>query len=81
MGDGKRIEPGNLYRTLRTMLAQGLIEQAGGRRDPGIDDQRRRYFRISNLGLQAARAEARRLEGLVTVARSHNLLAGPDELI
>ncbi len=77
MGDGKRIEPGNLYRTLRTLLSQGLIEETGGKTDSELDDQRRRYFRISDLGLQVARAEARRLEGLVTAARTHNLLAGP----
>jgi DNA-binding PadR family transcriptional regulator len=76
LGDGRRIEPGNLYRSLRTMLADGLIEESHTRPDPELDDQRRRYFRISPLGLRVARAEVVRLEELVAVARSHKLLSG-----
>ena len=70
-----RIEPANLYRTLRSMAAEGLIEDSDSRPDPELDDQRRRYFRITELGLEAAKAEAVRLKRLVAVARSHNLLA------
>ncbi|MEE8583956.1 MAG: helix-turn-helix transcriptional regulator, partial [Acidobacteriota bacterium] len=44
----RRIAPGNLYRTLRSMLDQGLIEESGWRPDPGIDDERRRYFCITD---------------------------------
>lgn len=74
--DVGRIEPGNLYRSLRTMLSQGLIVESSARPDPDIDDSRRRYFKISSLGLRVARAEAARLEALVAAARSHRLLSG-----
>ena len=72
---GARIEPGNLYRTLRSMSADGLIEESERRPDPVLDDQRRRYFRITDDGLDAARAEAARLESRVALARAHKLLA------
>jgi DNA-binding PadR family transcriptional regulator len=71
---GTSVEPGNLYRTLRTMLAQGLIAESQGRPDPALDDQRRRYFRITDFGTRVAEAEASRLEALVVTARAHNLL-------
>ncbi len=72
--DGTSVEPGNLYRTFRTMLAQGLIGESEGRPDPALDDQRRRYFRITDFGTRVAEAEASRLEALVVTARAHNLL-------
>lgn len=74
-GDQFKIEPGNLYRTIRTMLDQGLIEESDARPDSDLDDQRRRYFRVTNPGRDAAKSEAVRLETLVTLARSQDLLA------
>jgi hypothetical protein len=65
--------PGNFYRTLRGMLASGLIEDAGPR-PTGDDDERRRYFRSTGLGDEVAAAEARRLEAAVREARSKRLL-------
>ncbi len=73
-----RIEPANLYRTLRTLLSQGLIEESDRRADPERDDERRRYFRITALGMDAARSEAARLERMLAAARSRNLLAESD---
>ena len=70
-----RIEPANLYRTLRAMLADGLIEESDSRPDSRLDDQRRRYFRITNEGFEAVRAEAVRLARLADLARAQNLLA------
>lgn len=69
-----RIEPANLYRTLRTLVANGLIEESNVRPDPRLDDQRRRYFRITDAGLAAVRAEAKRFARLAEVARAHGLL-------
>ncbi len=71
---GTSVEPGNLYRTLRTMLANGLIGESEWRPDPALDDQRRRYFRITDFGTRVAEAEASRLEALVMTARAHDLL-------
>src|SRR5262245_4687664 len=64
---GDRILPANFYRTLRAMLAEGLIEEAGR-----TDD--RRYFRTTTLGRDAARLEARRLQELLSDARTRRLL-------
>jgi DNA-binding PadR family transcriptional regulator len=69
-----RLMPGNFYRTLRAMLADGLIVESGNR--PEVeDDERRRYFAISPLGKAVVRAEARRLEAAVADARAKRLLA------
>ena len=69
---GERILPGNFYRTLRRMLAEGLIEDAPSKNRE--DDERRRYFRLTPRGERAAREEARRLQALVADARTQKLL-------
>ncbi len=73
---GRQIAPGNLYRTLRTMMAQGLIEESDSRPDPLLDDERRRYFCLTSLGRRLASAEAARLEDLLSSARRRSLLSG-----
>jgi DNA-binding PadR family transcriptional regulator len=70
---GARVMPANFYRTLRAMLADGLITEAGVRRDEGAE--RRRYFKVTPLGREAARLEARRLRDLVADARTRRLLS------
>ena len=60
--------PGTLYGCLKRMLAAGLVEESGERRDPAIDDERRRYYRMTAHGRRVVRAEAQRLAGAVTVA-------------
>ncbi len=64
---GDRVLPANFYRTLRAMLAEGLIEETGRKDD-------RRYFRATTLGRDAARLEARRLQELLGDARTRRLL-------
>lgn len=76
-GGFERLMPGNFYRTLRAMLAEGLIEEASRRRTSEDDDERRVYFRATRLGEQVAAAEARRLEAAVLEARSKRLLPKP----
>ncbi len=66
---GIRIEPANLYRTLRSMKRQGLIAESARRPDPDLDDTRRRYFRLTEKGARLARAEADRLSKLVRIAK------------
>ena len=73
-GGFERIMPGNFYRTLRAMLADGLIEESARAR-PASDDERRRYFRLTRFGAEVAAAEARRLEAVVIQARSKRLFA------
>ena len=74
--DEWQVQAGNLYRTLRTMKARGLIEESDRRPDAELDDQRRRYFRITPFGAEVAKAEASRLERLLATARAENLLPG-----
>ncbi|HUP03123.1 MAG TPA: PadR family transcriptional regulator [Bryobacteraceae bacterium] len=65
-----QLGPGTLYGCLKRMLAAGFVQESAERADRSIDDQRRRYYRITALGLRAARGEARRLAGAVTAAIS-----------
>jgi DNA-binding PadR family transcriptional regulator len=60
--------PGVLYGTIAKMVDAGLIEESDERPDPHLDDERRRYYRITPLGRRAARAEAVRMRDLVQVA-------------
>lgn len=75
---GENILPGNFYRTLRGMLAEGLIEEApgpAGAAGRGTPESRRTYFRLTKAGREAAKAEARRLETLVAESRARKLLS------
>jgi DNA-binding PadR family transcriptional regulator len=69
-----QLGPGTLYGCLKRMLAAGLVEESDERPDPALDDERRRYYRMTVLGKRMARAEAQRLAGAVTVAMAR--LAG-----
>ncbi len=69
-----RLGPGTLYGSLKRLLEAGLVAEGGERTDPEMDDERRRYYRLTELGLSVARAEARRLDAMVRVARRRNLI-------
>jgi DNA-binding PadR family transcriptional regulator len=69
-----QLGPGTLYGCLKRMLAAGLVEESDERRDPALDDERRRYYRMTPLGKRIVRSEAQRLAGAVTVAMAR--LAG-----
>src|SRR5215204_6536314 len=73
-GGRTRLGPGTLYGSIKRMLADGLIEESDERPDPGLDDQRRRYYRITDFGRRVAGAEAERLQGLIDAARAKKLL-------
>ncbi len=73
--DALQLGPGTLYGCLKRMLEAGLVEESDERPDPELDDQRRRYYRITSLGGRVVRVEARRLAGAVSAARSKRLLA------
>lgn len=60
-----RMGPGTLYGSVKRMLADGLIEETSSRPDPTLDDQRRRYYRLTGLGEQVCAAELQRLDALV----------------
>ena len=72
-GGELRLSAGTLYRSIARMVEQGLIAEVTKR--PAVrDDERRRYYRITEFGLSVARAEARRLEGMVRAARQKKLI-------
>ncbi len=65
---------GTLYGSLKRMLADGLIEKAGEKADPTRDDERRRYYRLTELGRQAFTTELQRYSQVVTIAQQRSLL-------
>lgn len=67
-----RLDPGNLYRVIKRMLATGLIAESDRRTPPG--EERRRYYRITPLGRKVLVAELRRLESLVTSSSVQGLM-------
>jgi DNA-binding PadR family transcriptional regulator len=69
--------PGTLYGTINRMLEAGLIEESGERTDPELNDERRRYYRITGKGWHAAVAETERIQGLLRLARAKHLLQQP----
>jgi len=68
------LHPGTLYRALARLLDASLVEELEERPDPALDDERRRYYRLTSLGRSVAGAEAARLEGQVAAARARRLL-------
>ena len=65
-----RMSAGTLYRSVQRMIEQDLIVEVHERPAPELDDERRRYYRITRFGEAVARAETRRLQGLVRLARA-----------
>src|ERR1043166_6824899 len=68
--DALQLGPGTLYGCLKRMLAAGLVEESDERPDPSLDDERRRYYRMTPLGRRTVRAEAERLAGAVMAAQA-----------
>ena len=74
--DGElQLEPGTLYRALHRMLEDGWVVESARRPAADLDDERRRYYRLTALGRRIATAEADRLGRLVSIARAHRLLS------
>jgi DNA-binding PadR family transcriptional regulator len=75
--DALQLGPGTLYGCLKRMLAAGTVEESDVRPDPALDDERRRYYRITPLGRRAVRAEAQRLADAVSAAKARRLFDRP----
>ena len=65
-----KMGPGTLYGSIKKLLAQGLIEESPARPDPTLDNQRRRYYRLTGLGQRVCEAELERLATLLERSRS-----------
>lgn len=76
-GGNFQILPGTLYTSIQRMVADGLIAESSNRPDPALDDERRRYYRMTDLGRRVAGAEAERLLHLIRVAQAKRLLDEP----
>jgi DNA-binding PadR family transcriptional regulator len=68
---------GTLYALIRRFVAEGVIAESAERPDPALDDERRRYYRLTDFGRQVARAEARRMEEALDLARAKRLIGRP----
>jgi DNA-binding PadR family transcriptional regulator len=74
--DGRlELEAGSLYRTIRRLQDEGLLEESARRPVAGRDDERRRYYRLTPHGKRVVAAEALRLRRLVRLAEAARLLA------
>jgi len=69
-----QLQPGALYRLLKQLLDDGMIEQLSAADAPADSDERRRYYRITAFGREVAAAEAQRMAQLVELSAKHRLL-------
>lgn len=73
--DGRiKMGPGTLYGTIKRLLEAQLIEETDERPDPELDDERRRYYRLTGEGQRVVRAEAQRYADMAAVARGKKLI-------
>ena len=69
-----RLVPGTLYSAIKRLLERGLIEETAERSDPELNDERRRYYRLTDFGQRVVEAEAERIARLVRQAQEKKLL-------
>lgn len=72
-----KLGPGTLYGTIKRLLAADLIIETDERADPELDDERRRYYRLTALGRKLAWEENQRLTQAVKAARLKRLSDDP----
>jgi len=75
-GGKVRLSTGTLYGIIKRLLADGMIVELRSRLSE-TDDERRRYYRLTSQGRQVATAEAERMDEILSIARSRNLLKKP----
>ena len=68
-----KMGPGTLYGTIKRLLEARLIEESDRRPEPELDDERRRYYRLTGFGQRVVQAEARRYEVAARIARQKGL--------
>jgi DNA-binding PadR family transcriptional regulator len=69
-----KMGPGTLYGTIKRLIEAGLIEESDERPDTRLDDERRRYYRLTAVGQRVIKAEAQRYADMVAVARGKKLI-------
>jgi DNA-binding PadR family transcriptional regulator len=73
-GGKLKLNPGTLYTTIRRLREQGFVIELDARPDPEEDDERRRYYRLTDMGREVAKAEAVRLQQTLAFARHAGLV-------
>jgi len=73
-----RLSAGTLYGIIKRLHGEGWISESNNRPAAKLDDERRRYYRLTDQGRSIAIAEARRLQELVAMARNKKLFAKPE---
>ncbi|MGB7538214.1 MAG: PadR family transcriptional regulator [Anaerolineales bacterium] len=68
-----KMGPGTMYGSIKRMLAAGLIEETEERPDPELDDERRRYYRLTAAGRKVTVAETQRLTRVLKIARQKHI--------
>jgi DNA-binding PadR family transcriptional regulator len=69
-----KMGPGTLYGSIKRMMSANLIEESSERAAPDLDDERRRYYRLSGLGRKVVAAESQRLSQAVKIARQKHVV-------
>jgi DNA-binding PadR family transcriptional regulator len=72
-----KLGPGTLYGSIKRLLGDGLIVEADERPDPSLDDERRRYYRLTDFGQRVLKAEVGRISRMVSVAQRKRLIPKP----
>ena len=72
-----KLGPGTLYGTIKRLLSDKLIVEVDERPDPELDDERRRYYRLTDFGEKVLKAEVQRISNMVSVAQRKRLIAKP----
>jgi DNA-binding PadR family transcriptional regulator len=68
------LEAGNLYRTIRRLEQDGLVDESGRRPPAGDDDERRRYYRLTPFGRRVLAAELERVRELVRLGEARDVI-------
>jgi len=71
-----KLDPGNLYRVIKRLLANGLVAEAGRRETADAEGERRRYYRITPLGRRVVAAELRRLQEMMKLPAVRTIVRG-----
>ncbi len=59
-----------LYGAIKRMMRDGLVERSDMRPDPELDDERRRYYRITDFGREVTSCEAQRINRLAEMVQN-----------
>lgn len=74
---GVTLSAGTLYGILRRLVSDGMVVEKSERPAPELDDERRRYYHLTEFGRSVAQAEAERLEDVLTLARAKRFVVKP----